>query len=123
MKTTPNPIKPSARGLFHWTAVSLPRRWNSKTYVGHHKTTYIVFGQKKLGPHPADRICLGAIKRCEGGWKAYPRGKDRFLDQATNGVFPTREKASIGLVVYLNRYAYGRARLDHGGITDWRTPR
>lgn len=105
------PIDKRGRPPFHWSRVEYGRR---------KPATYLVMSNH---PRSDQRYCLGAITRTKGGYFAYVRGKNEFLSRPIAGVFPTRERASIALVVALNKTKYGRQRLDAARIHNWRTPR
>lgn len=104
-----------ARGLFRFA--QLQGTGSHRLY--RRKTTYLVYTVPQAG---ANEVCLGSITRVRGGFSAMPLGSEYFLNSLPN-VYPTRTAAAIGLVIYLNRYRYGRDRLDRGGIKHWRTPR
>lgn len=105
------PIEQRARPPFHWSRVEYGRRKSP---------TYLVMSNHQRSEQ---RYCLGAITRTKGGYLAYMRGRDKFLANPLPGVYPTRERASIALVVHLNKTKYGQRRLDAAGINQWRTPR
>lgn len=107
------PLQKRARPPFHWQQVD---------YSGgrDHQTQYLVWSNQQ---RQEQRYCLGAIVRVRGGFRAYPRGKNNFHSRPIPGVYATREKASIALVIYLNNFQYGRDRLDAANIRHWRTPR
>lgn len=101
--------KPRARALFKWQQAL----WEGP---GRHRTRYMVWSAD--GKH-----LLGAMMRCRKGWNIYPYTTIGFTDRASEKVYPDRLEASVGLIFYLNRFRYGRARLDQAGIKDWRLPR
>lgn len=119
MSTSVAPKRPPARRgsyqLFHFVRPTGQVRGSS---------VYLVYSAHKTGPQWDDRVLLGSVVRSSATkkWEAIPYNGQKFLYTSASGL-RTRRHATIALVTYLNRFKYGRERLDRANIHAWRTPR